>query len=134
MRMIKNIPTQFAKAILFLVAIYTSANVNAQTYNDGAMNLKMTVGYSYVNSIAFPNELNNYEFRWRWWGADNANLDGLGWVGGTAIGVNTQNVGWINPQDVRPFLSPPQKKCVVICFGDFCFISSLILSVKESDK
>ena len=99
--MIKNIQAQFFKAVLLFVAIQTSVNVAAQTYNDGAMNLQMAVGYSYVNSVVLPNELNDYEFRWRWWGADNANLDAQGWIGGTTIGVNTGNVGWVNSQDVN---------------------------------
>lgn len=77
--------------------------IHAQTYNDGAMNIKMTVGYSWVESVDDPllGELNANEFRWRWWGADNANLDGQGFVGGTTIGVNTGNYGWILGQDVN---------------------------------
>ncbi|HLP19719.1 MAG TPA: gliding motility-associated C-terminal domain-containing protein [Chitinophagales bacterium] len=83
------------------VFIFTSP-LMAQTYNDGAMNIKMNVGYSWVESVDDPltGELNSNEFRWRWWGADNANLDGLGFVGGTTIGTNSSNAGWVLGQDV----------------------------------
>ncbi len=78
-------------------------NSSAQTYNDGAMNLQMTVGYSWVESVDDPltGELNANEFRWRWWG--DVNGMSLGWQGGATIGVNTSNYGWVNPQDYSLF-------------------------------
>src|ERR1043165_9642355 len=77
------------------VMLCMTGNLKAQTYNDGAMNLQMAVGYSWVESDDDPitGELNDNEFRFRWWAADNANLDGQGFLGGTTIGVNSGGYG-----------------------------------------
>src|ERR1043165_8879394 len=87
------------------VMLCMTGNLKAQTYNDGAMNLQMAVGYSWVESDDDPitGELNDNEFRFRWWAADNANLDGQGFVGGTTIGVNSGGYGWVLSQDINLF-------------------------------
>lgn len=94
-------PNKFfaAFAVCFLLCTNT---LLAQTYNDGCMVVKMNVGASWVESVDDPltGELNANEFRWRWWGADNANLDGQGFIGGTTIGVSSGNAGWVSGQDV----------------------------------
>ncbi|HRG90730.1 MAG TPA: hypothetical protein PLW44_17025, partial [Chitinophagales bacterium] len=94
-------PNKFfaAFAVCFLICYGT---LFAQTYNDGCMVVKMNVGASWVESVDDPltGELNANEFRWRWWGADNANLDGQGFIGGTTIGVSSGNAGWVSGQDV----------------------------------
>ncbi len=89
-------------AALTACLLFSFVQTKAQTYNDGAMNIKMSVGYSWVESVDDPlfGELNDNEFRFRWWGADNANLDGLGFVGGTTIGVSSGGYGWVTGQDV----------------------------------
>lgn len=88
-----------ALAVCFLFCFNPTV---AQTYNDGCMAIKMSVGASWVESVDDPltGELNANEFRWRWWGADNANLDGQGFIGGTTIGVSSGNAGWVSSQDV----------------------------------
>lgn len=88
-----------ALCLLFI----TTGKLSAQTYNDGSMNLRMAVGYSWVESVDDPitGEVGNREFRWKWWGADNANLDGQGFLGGSTIGTNSSNAGWINSQDIQ---------------------------------
>jgi gliding motility-associated-like protein len=88
-------------ALAFLLCCLST--ITAQTYNDGAMNIQMTVGYSWVESVDDPvlGELNDNEFRWKWWG--DVNGLSIGWQGGTTIGVNTSNYGWVNPQDVNLF-------------------------------
>lgn len=91
----------FYKPCLLLLALLSTGSLFAQTYNDGAMNIQMSVGYSFVQGVDMPNELNDYEFRWRWWGADNADLDGQGWIGGATIAANTGSVGWVNSQDIN---------------------------------
>ncbi|MFN8298217.1 MAG: hypothetical protein U0T75_03855 [Chitinophagales bacterium] len=84
------------KITLLLAAfvMLATTQLKAQTYNDGCMNIQMAVGYSWVESVDDPitGELNDNEFRFRWWGADNADLDGQGFVGGTTIGVNSGGV------------------------------------------
>ncbi len=94
----KSTINKFLSAILLLGCMQAAA----QTYNDGAMQIQMSVGYSYVESVDDPltGELNANEFRWRWWGADNADLDGQGFAGGTIVGVNSSNSGWVLSQDI----------------------------------
>ena len=56
-------------AALTFCLLLSSTKTIAQTYNDGCMNIKMTVGYSWVESVDDPlfGELNANEFRFRWW-------------------------------------------------------------------
>ncbi len=88
--------------ILATLLLFTSIHSMGQTYNDGAMQIQMSVGYSFVESVDDPltGELNDNEFRFKWWGADNADLDGQGFLGGTTIGVNSGNAGWVLGTDV----------------------------------
>lgn len=88
--------------LLASFVMLATTQLKAQTYNDGCMNIQMAVGYSWVESVDDPitGELNDNEFRFRWWGADNADLDGQGFVGGTTIGVNSGGYGWVTGQDV----------------------------------
>ncbi len=90
-------------ATLSICLLFACAQIKAQTYNDGAMNIRMAVGYSWIESDDDPilGELNDNEFRFRWWGADNANLDGQGFVGGTTIGTSSGGYGWVLGQDVN---------------------------------
>jgi gliding motility-associated-like protein len=91
------------KLIAVLLCLGIVWQTGAQTLNDGAMNIRLAVGASWVESVDDPltGELNANEFRWKWWGADNANLDGSGFLGGTTIGTNTSSTGWVNTQDVN---------------------------------
>ena len=95
-------------AALTVCLLFSFVQTKAQTYNDGAMNIKMSVGYSWVESVDDPlfGELNDNEFRFRWWGADNANLDGLGFVGGTTIGVSSGGYGCCDPSAAETVLYP----------------------------
>jgi gliding motility-associated-like protein len=79
--------------------------LRAQTYTDGAMQIDMMVGYSYIESVDDPifGELNNDEFRFRWWGADNANVDGVGFTGGAVISASSGSAGWVTGQDYSVF-------------------------------
>jgi len=83
-------------AVLFLLLAAT-IHSKAQTTNDGAMYLEYYTSYYYVESVDDPTtgELNANEYRWIFWGADNADLDGLGWRGGATIGINSSNYGWV---------------------------------------
>lgn len=82
---------------LFICTFAGLKNGNAQIIADGAMEVRYYTTYHYVGSVDdfLFGELNANEFRWRFWGADNADLDGQGWRGGATIGVNTSSYGWI---------------------------------------
>lgn len=93
----KNLNT--ISKILFAISLVFCLNAtNAQTITDGAMYLEFYNTYRYVGSPDnfTTGELNANEYRWRFWGADNADWDGLGWRGGTTIGVNTSSYGWVS--------------------------------------
>jgi gliding motility-associated-like protein len=97
--------TQLSKITAIASLLLCSFYTQAQTFNDGAMQVEMAVGYSWVESVDDPltGELNANEFRFRWWAADNANLDGQGFLGGNTIGVNSGGAGWVLAQDVNLF-------------------------------
>jgi len=101
----KLIFTQLGRLTAILAILCCGFFAEAQTFNDGAMQIQMAVGYSWVESVDDPltGELNANEFRFRWWAADNANLDGQGFLGGTVIGANSSNAGWVLAQDVNLF-------------------------------
>lgn len=100
--MTRFIPYKYV-CLLLLVGGFISAV--AQTYNDGAMQVQISVSRSYVESVDDPliGELNANEFRWRWWIADNANLDGQGFVGGNVVSVNSGSSGWFDHADQSIF-------------------------------
>lgn len=81
---------------LLLIFLFTESG-KAQTIADGAMTVNFYTTYHWVESVDDPltGELNANEYRWIFWGADNADLDGLGWRGGATIGVNTSSFGWV---------------------------------------
>lgn len=97
----KITPNNVILAVALLLSSYL--HTTAQTYNDGAMNIRMTVGYSWVESVDDPltGELNANEFRWKWWG--DVNALSIGWQGGSTIGSNTSSYGWVNSQDIALF-------------------------------
>jgi len=90
---------------LALTLLLAVNSLKAQTYNDGAMQIKINVSRSYVESVDDPitGELNADEFRWRFWMADNANLDGQGFIGGNVVGINSNNAGWLDNGDFTLF-------------------------------
>ncbi|MCS6934423.1 MAG: gliding motility-associated C-terminal domain-containing protein [Chitinophagales bacterium] len=91
------------QALNGLLVLVVATAIKAQTYNDGAMNIQMMVGYSWVESVDDPifGELNANEFRFRWWGDGNGLP--IGWQGGTTIGANSGSAGWVTGQDVLLF-------------------------------
>lgn len=95
--------TTYHKLLTLFAFIFCTLYTYAQTYNDGAMNIQMMVGYSWVESVDDPilGELNANEFRFRWWGDGNGLS--IGWQGGTTIGANSNNAGWVTGQDVLLF-------------------------------
>jgi gliding motility-associated-like protein len=100
--MTKFIPHKYISILVMLCAF---SYVKAQTFNDGAMQIQINVSRSYVESVDDPilGELNDNEFRWRWWIADNANLDGQGFIGGNVVSVNSGNSGWHDHADQAIF-------------------------------
>ncbi len=84
----------FLTLALFVFAFVSS---KSQTNTDGAMYLEYYTSYYWVGSVDdfTTGELNDNEFRWIFWGADNANLDGQGWRGGATIGINSGGYGWV---------------------------------------
>ncbi|RMH01364.1 MAG: hypothetical protein D6706_01920 [Chloroflexi bacterium] len=103
-----NFKRSFAAIFLFVLCSgLPLRQLNAQVVSDGAMDVEFWIGYSWVESTDggilgqcdAVIGVSNCEFRWTWWGADNADLDGQGWRGGVTVGVNTGNVGWVQPDD-----------------------------------
>ena len=74
----------------------------AQVLSDGCMNVRTVVTRSWNEEFEDP--FFNDESNWRWWFADNANLDGTGWVGGTCLAQGGFfQIGWWNHGDVTVF-------------------------------
>ncbi len=91
----------YYKLFLALLLLFTIRVSQAQTVNDGAMYLEFHTTYYWVGSVDdfTTGELNANEYRWIFFGADNANLDGAGWRGGATIGINSSSYGWVGSGD-----------------------------------
>lgn len=104
------------KIILALAAFCLLINNKAiaQTYNDGAMDLQMWVTYHWVEN--YDDIAGNDEYNFIWYGADNADVDGLGWR------PNTPNQGQVaNPA--------PKPNQVAVDFAGFGWVSGTNLQL-----
>ncbi len=101
---------KFTLSIVGLLMVFIGNRAQAQTVADGAMDVEIWCGYSYVESTdggllggcdGIGVGLNNCEFRWRWKVRDAGNLDGQGFVPnpGVLYAVNTTSYGWVEPTD-----------------------------------
>lgn len=106
------------KTIILFLFLICFMSIKAQTYNDGAMNLEMWIGYSYVESTDDP--IGDDEYNWIWRGFDNANLDAIGnrpntpvpvlpavpytpTTNGQLIWINIPSSGWVTGQNAMLF-------------------------------
>ena len=88
--------TRFSVLPAFAVLLFllTSENLSAQTFNDGCMRIRPYVRDTWVGEFEDPfaaDELALY-----WYGADNANLDLLGWRNdyGFLYMTGSNHIGW----------------------------------------
>lgn len=87
------------KFLLFIIILVLSPSISqAQTYNDGCMNLTVKATWSWNEEYEDP--FANDESSWQWYIADNANIDGAGYLGGGCLqqGGSFQ-IGWWNHSD-----------------------------------
>lgn len=87
------------KFLLFIIILILSPSISqAQTYNDGCMNMSVKAIWSWNEEYEDP--FANDESSWQWYIADNANIDGAGYLGGGCLqqGGSFQ-IGWWNHSD-----------------------------------
>lgn len=98
------------KTLHYTAALFLTLGVGtlkAQTYNDGAMYLEMWTGYHWVET--YDDISGNDEYNFIWYGADNANVDALGWrpanppQTGVLVWVDYAGAGWVSSQNAMIF-------------------------------
>lgn len=81
------------RILLFIVCIWSGGMLFSQIVNDGCMTINMDVTDSWVDEYEDP--FFDDESAFRWYGADNAGLDGFGWRGGSCLYLDgAWFIGW----------------------------------------
>ena len=89
--------------VLVIVTLIVTARFTfGQTVNDGCGDVEMRLTWTFIEDS--DGEIEE-EHRFKFWGRDNANVDGLSWQGGNCIQWNFSGFGWNNITDLTLFNS-----------------------------
>lgn len=76
--------------------LFAPGAASAQSLADGDMDITMRVTWAYIET---NDEYFGDEYTWKYWGADNADLDGQGWRGGNCFTADSSSSGWFDVGD-----------------------------------